>query len=119
MSKKKPDTSKRKWSVLDPLRPFVASVVDVLMHGNTKYVPHSWQGVDPVEFREALDRHWHAYLTGQRVDEESGQTHLAHVACNALFLAWFDAQAEAAVLGPTTMKIVDSWLTEQKDRAGS
>lgn len=90
---------KRRWSLLDPLRPTLATVVDVLMHGNTKYEPNTWQLVEPSNFREALDRHWHDYLTGSPVDENSGLPHLAHVVCNALFLAWFDLrnakQAEA------------------------
>ena len=37
-------------------------------------------------YRDALYRHWLAYLSGEIYDAESGLPHLWHLACNAAFL---------------------------------
>ena len=47
-------------------------------------------GADCVKFqlrnRDALYRHWLAYLSGEEIDPESGMSHLWHMACNLDFL---------------------------------
>ena len=42
--------------------------------------------VKPQRYRDALYRHWLAYLKGEQCDQESGLPHLWHLACNAAFL---------------------------------
>lgn len=37
-------------------------------------------------YRDALYRHWLAYLGGEERDAESGLPHLWHLACNVAFL---------------------------------
>lgn len=37
-------------------------------------------------YRDAMYRHWLAYLGGERLDPESGLPHIWHCACNLAFL---------------------------------
>ena len=47
----------------------------------------SWKQVEIERYRDALFRHLLLYLNDpQGVDEESGLTHLSHIACNVAFL---------------------------------
>ncbi|CUH74602.1 hypothetical protein AXI70_gp27 [Cronobacter phage Dev-CD-23823] len=64
------------------------NVASVLTFGAKKYEAHSWQHVPSGEtrYKAALLRHLTAYAKGEAVDPESGMSHLAHVACNALFI---------------------------------
>jgi hypothetical protein len=83
------DFDKPDWSLL-PMGS-VEEVVKVLTRGAAKYERDNWQRVDHAENRyaSALMRHMAAHQMGERLDSESGLSHLAHVACNALFLLWF------------------------------
>lgn len=60
----------------------------VLTFGAKKYAAHSWQTVPGGDDRylAALLRHLTAIGKGEQTDPESGLSHLAHVACNALFI---------------------------------
>lgn len=71
-----------------PLR----AVAAVLTYGALKYKEDSWQHVPngKERYESALDRHLNAWKAGEECDEESGLPHLAHAACNALFLLWFE-----------------------------
>lgn len=64
------------------------AVTAVREYGCAKYHdPENWRSVAPQRYRDALYRHWLAYLkdpTG--VDAESGIPHLWHLACNVAFL---------------------------------
>jgi hypothetical protein len=73
------------WSV-------VADVVRVLMYGAKKYTVDGWKKVPDARARyfAATIRHLTAWWEGERVDRESGLTHLSHAACNLLFLMWGD-----------------------------
>lgn len=65
----------------------IASVAAVREYGCRKYRdPDNWRKVEPQRYRDALFRHWLAYLRGEERDEESGLPHLWHLACNAAFL---------------------------------
>lgn len=85
----KHDGGKPRWSLLmrgcaDALQ----AVVRVLTFGAQKYADDSWQGVQNGQqrYRDALYRHLNAIERGELVDDESGESHWAHVATNALFL---------------------------------
>ena len=57
------------------------------MYGNAKYHdPENWRQVEPQRYRDALYRHWLAYLKGEKIDLKSGLPHLWHLATNAAFL---------------------------------
>ena len=57
-------------------------------YGTAKYGdPDNWKQVEPARYRDALYRHWLAYLEDPAgTDAESGLPHLWHLACNAAFL---------------------------------
>ena len=65
----------------------IEAVTEVRMYGTKKYGdPDNWRKVEPQRYRDALYRHWLAYLKGEKCDQERGLTHLWHLACNAAFL---------------------------------
>ena len=65
----------------------VEAVTAIREYGCAKYHdPENWKRVEPQRYRDALFRHWLAYLRGEERDEESGLPHLWHLACNAAFL---------------------------------
>lgn len=65
----------------------VKAVAEVRMYGTEKYGDsENWRKVEPKRYVDALYRHLLAYIEGDEVDEESGLSHLAHMACNLSFL---------------------------------
>ena len=88
MSSVKHDTGKPRWDLL-PFRE-IGQVVDILTFGASKYAPDAWQELPDFENRyfAATMRHLAAYRQGEVFDRESGLSHLAHAACNLLFLLW-------------------------------
>ena len=73
----------------------VMAMAEVREYGCRKYgCAESWKAVEPERYRDALYRHWLAYIDGEKLDPESGLPHLWHLACNAAFLIdmeWDDA----------------------------
>lgn len=78
------------------LLPFEAleAVAEVLTHGARKYSDNGWQTIEGKERRylAALLRHLAARERGEAYDPESGLSHAAHAATNALFILWFEIQ---------------------------
>lgn len=70
----------------------------ILTFGAQKYAAHSWQTVPQGEERylAALLRHLTAHGKGEVNDPESGMSHLAHAACNALFILELEARKNAS-----------------------
>ena len=65
----------------------IEAVTAIREYGCRKYHdPENWRRVEPQRYRDALYRHWLAYLKGEKCDQESGLPHLWHMACNAAFL---------------------------------
>ena len=65
----------------------IEAVTAIREYGCQKYHdPENWRKVEPQRYRDALYRHWLAYLKGEKCDPESGLPHLWHLACNAAFL---------------------------------
>ena len=65
----------------------IEAVTAIREYGCAKYHdPENWKRVEPQRYRDALYRHWLAYLGGEERDEESGLPHLWHLACNVAFL---------------------------------
>lgn len=67
----------------------VRDVARIREYGVQKYKdPDNWRKVEVERYRDALYRHWLAYLDNpDSVDDESGLPHLWHCACNMAFLA--------------------------------
>lgn len=72
------------------LVPFQAmdEIVKVLMFGAQKYDRDNWRYVDNAmqRYAAAAFRHLTAHVKGERVDPETGISHLAHVGCCVLFM---------------------------------
>jgi hypothetical protein len=84
------DNDKPQWSLL----PFKAlkEVVDVLTYGAKKYAPDNWKKVPNARQRyiDAGFRHLTAYAAGEKLDSETGKSHLAHAICCLLYLLAFE-----------------------------
>ena len=67
----------------------IKDIAEVRMYGNKKYGdPDNWKTVDISRYRDAMFRHFLAYLDDPHgVDEESGIPHWKHVCCNAAFIS--------------------------------
>ena len=74
--------------LLDGCPNALEAVAQVLTFGAQKYAAHSWQTVPEGEerYKSALLRHLTAVGKGEELDSESNLHHLAHAACNALFI---------------------------------
>ena len=84
------DQDKPQWTLV----PFKAldEVVKVLTIGAKKYAPDNWKKVPNARQRyiDAAFRHMSAYAAGEKLDAETGKSHLAHAVCCLLFLLAFD-----------------------------
>lgn len=83
--------------LLDGCPNAIEAVSQVLTFGAKKYADHSWQGVDkgPARYKAALLRHLLAHAAGESLDSESGLSHLAHAACNAMFILELELKKDA------------------------
>ena len=83
------DDSKNRWDLL-PWEE-VEEVVQILTFGSKKYEDNNWQHVFPrSRYVAAGMRHFIAWIKGEKIDPESGKSHLAHAVCCLLFLMWAD-----------------------------
>lgn len=71
----------------------LVEVSKALRMGELKYGRENWKKVEHLEDRylAALLRHLVAIQMGEKQDKESGLSHLAHVAVNAMFLLDYEA----------------------------
>lgn len=106
----KKDLGKLPWHLLT--EDMLEDIVKVLQFGREKYGENTWQNVGPdeygnpplVRYQDALKRHLAAFNCGEIIDEESKLPALAHVACNALFIAWLEKHPECNKAGPDVHK---------------
>ena len=86
----KNDDGKTRFDLLLP--EFEEAIANVLTLGAEKYGANNWPLVENARERyyAALRRHISAWRKGEIDDEESGKPHLAHAACNLMFLMYFD-----------------------------
>lgn len=84
------DEGKPRWDLL----PYeeLSKVVDVLTFGAKKYADDNWKRVPNAKARyiRAGMGHFTKWIRGERCDDETGISHLAHAICCLLFLMWFD-----------------------------
>lgn len=75
---------------------FVEAIVRVLMWGAKTYAPDNWKHVEDrrERYKEALMRHAIAYSKGEVTDKDTGESHLACIGCNAMFLHWMDQNGD-------------------------
>jgi hypothetical protein len=60
----------------------------VLGYGAGKHGAQSWKKYPKEAYLGAVGRHWADLLEGIEVDEETGESHWAHIAASALFMLW-------------------------------
>ena len=86
----KHDQSKPRFSLIPAGT--LNAVVRVLEFGTGKYAENNWQTVPDARRRyyDAMQRHIDAWWQGEKKDSETGESHLAHAVCCALFLMWLD-----------------------------
>lgn len=78
------DTDKLRFDLIPAIA--TEGLAAVLTYGAKKYKPNNWRSVDPERYVAAFERHWHAYISGELLDSESGLPHLAHCMTNLTFL---------------------------------
>jgi hypothetical protein len=69
----------------------MAPVIRVLTHVAARYGDDNWRAVDRKRYVDALLRHVLAYAADEGPDEDTGESHLAHAVCCALFLLGGDS----------------------------
>lgn len=110
------DGKKLRWDLF----PFKAleSTVRVLMMGSEKYEDNNWKYVKDCKKRyySAALRHLTEWYEGNPVDEETGETHLAHALCCLIFLAWHELHQTKEFLGEDEyQKVQEKELTEMPE----
>ena len=79
------DSAKPEMYLLPPLA--TLEVGKVLTYGAQKYDAHNWRKLENLQDRytSAAMRHLLAHMAGEKVDEETGLSHLAHAMCCLMF----------------------------------
>ena len=62
----------------------------VVTFGAKKYGKFNWQKVNKERYQEALARHYMAWLDGEKLDQETNVSHLAHLSFNVLAILYFE-----------------------------
>jgi hypothetical protein len=90
MQGKKYDAGKARISLLSS--DAIIEVAKVATMGAQKYDDNNWRGgMKWSRLMDAAERHLLTYNKGDRIDEESGLSHLAHVAWNIMALLDYEA----------------------------
>ena len=87
------NAGKLKWSLIDfkSLEP----MIEVLEFGAQKYSANNWKkGLLTSEICESMIRHLVEYMSGNKIDSESGKSHIGHILCNAMLLSHMDGKNE-------------------------
>lgn len=85
----KHDAGKTRMSLLSATA--LTEMAKVMTYGEHKYDAHNWrQGFKWSRIMDACLRHLNAYNNGERLDPETGITHIAHAACNLMMLMEFE-----------------------------
>ena len=66
------------------------ALIEVATYGFKKYnedlTDPNWRKISIERYEDAMFRHFSSYLTGEKIDNESGKSHLAHMIWNACVL---------------------------------
>ena len=76
----------------------LTEVTKVGTFGAEKYSDHGWLSVPdgPARYEDAMLRHWLAAKRGEDIDSDSGLSHLAHFAWNALAILELELRRDDA-----------------------
>ena len=89
----KDDNGKVKLSLIEPA--FIEGIGRVLTDGAKRYGEHNWKTLPVAQkarYKDAMLRHIYKYLDGEHTDPDSSESHLLHIACNAMFLHYIDTK---------------------------
>lgn len=77
---------------LDLVAPgYVEGTAAVLQFGSVKYAPYNWaKGMKWSRVFAALMRHMYKWWRGEKVDPETGISHLYHASCCLMFLSEYE-----------------------------
>lgn len=79
------NSGKTQWSLID--YPSIEPMVKVLEFGSNKYTRDNWhKGHSINSLCDSLMRHLVAFMSGEDDDPESGESHVGHILCNAMFI---------------------------------
>lgn len=91
------DQSKPRFSLIpqNTLQP----VIRVLEFGAQKYSENNWQQVPNAKARyfDAAHRHIDAWWSGEAIDSETNESHLAHAICCLMFLLSMEQQSHEQI----------------------
>lgn len=97
-----PKADKGKLQLTLVPRQMIREVAKVRMYGIEKYPEtgkEGWRTIEVERIRDAAFRHFLAYLDDPHgKDEESGLSHLSHLACNISFLCELEGGEEPEIL---------------------
>lgn len=85
------NTGKPMMELIEP--GFMEEVAKILTFGADKYEINNWKKFNRIKRFQtygSLMRHLEAHRKGEKIDPESGCSHLCHIVANAMFLWWFD-----------------------------
>jgi hypothetical protein len=102
----KHDGEKPRMDLISPIAIF--ALARVLTFGAKKYAARNWEnGFTWCRPIAAILRHTFAYLMGETHDPETGESHMAHVMCEAMFLTHFEKTHPELDDRPNTPKWVE------------
>ena len=83
------NAGKPKMSHIDP--EFILGMAKVLTIGEKKYEAFNWaKGNNMLVPYDSAMRHILSYISGENLDEESGESHLFHAAVNLMFMYYYE-----------------------------
>jgi Domain of unknown function (DUF5664) len=83
------DQDKTRMELLPPFAQ--EEIAKVLTYGARKYDPYNWaKGMPWTRVYGAALRHLNAFARGEDTDPETGLSHVAHAACNLMFLLEYE-----------------------------
>lgn len=89
------NTEKLPLDELDPL--FLEEMFAVIQYGQKKYARMNWmKGAPASQYFGCIMRHLLKWYKGEDIDEESGCTHLGHIACNVM-MAMYSMRKDTAL----------------------
>ena len=78
---------KTQWSLVDFQS--IESLPKVLAYGAKKYARDNWKKGQSINSQiDCMMRHLVAFKDGQTLDSESGESHIGHIMCNAMFIEY-------------------------------
>lgn len=85
--------NKTRWSLV-PWDMF-KEVGDVFTEGAKKYEDEGWKYCSIDDYRDAMSRHFIAFMSGEMLDSASGHSHLHHIISNCLILLWLTKEKQS------------------------